>query len=229
MVWLRFLGYFALIAGATALCVSLEARYAGSLRLHEFVEVGYTLATSEYSPLEIAQLVILAASGVILALVAKDYPFQRPLAILLGGVALLCLIRELDFFLDLYVARNAWQIPAGISAALVIVYVYRQQRRLGIAFGRLWPSPALVLMFSSFALLFGVVRLLSNEALWQSILGAGYRPVVVNAVDELVEFAGYLLWLAGVIEYTIEVRALAVREPEPAAVKRRRAQLARRR
>ena len=229
MVWLRFLAYFLLISGATALVVLLETRHPGSLRLLEFVELTDSSGTSEFSPIEIAQLVILFACGLVLLLVARDFPSQRPLAVLLGGIALVCLVRELDYFLDRYVAENAWQFLVGVPAALVIAYTYRHRRRLGIALGRLWPSAGLVLMFAGATLLFAVVRLLGSELFWQSMLGADFQRVVVNAVDELIELCGYLLWFVGVIEYTVEVRALAAREPEPVAVKRRRAQLARRR
>ena len=229
MAWLRFLCYFALIGSATALFAAMEALYPGSLRLHEFVEVSDTIGTSEYSPLEIAQLIVLAVSGCILWLVARDYPSQRPLAILIGGVALVCLIRELDYFLDRHLVQNAWQFLVGVSAALVITYVYRHRRRLTIALGRLWPSAGLVLVFAGATILFAVVRVVASETLWQSLLGDSYQRIAVNAVDELVETAGYLLWFVGVIEYTVEVRALAARDPEPAAVKRRRTRLGRRR
>jgi hypothetical protein len=229
MIWLRFLAYFALIAGMTALVVALESHHPGSLRLLVYVEPTDSVGTSEFSPVEIAQLVILVAAGALLSLIARDYPSQRPLAILLGGIALVCLFRELDYFLDRHVVRNAWQFLVGVSGALVIAYTYRHRRRLGIAFGRLWPSAGIVLLFAGATILFAVVRILASESFWQAVLGASYERVVVNAVDELVELTGYLLWFVGVIEYTVEVRAVAAREPEPVAVKRRRAQLARRR
>jgi hypothetical protein len=209
--------------------VLLEANYPGTLRLDVFGEATATVGTSEYSPIEIAQVVILAACGAILALIARDYPSQRPPAVLFGGVALVCMIRELDYFLDRLVAENAWQILVGVVAALAIAYCYRHRKRLAIALARLWPSSGLVMLFAGATLLFAVVRFVGSEALWQAIMGDGYRHVVAAAVDEFVELSGYLLWFVGTIEYSYEVRALAGREPEPAAVKRRRTQLGRHR
>ena len=154
MVWLRFLLYFGLIAAISAWLVTLEARHPGSLRLQEFVDPGDALGTSEFSPVEIVQVMILVACGAILALVARDYPSQRPPAILFGGVALVCLIRELDYFLDRLAAENAWQILIGVVAALVIAYCYRHRKRLAIALARLWPSSGLVMLFAGATLLF---------------------------------------------------------------------------
>ena len=50
-----------------------------------------------------------------------------------------------------------------------------------------------------------------------SILGSDYQQVVKLAVEEFIELIGYLLWLIGAIEYTYQARAIAYREPKPAA------------
>jgi len=221
--------YFVLIAGLTGILVTLEANHPGTLRLEEFRDARDAPGTSEYSPIEICQVLILLSCGTIFSLVARDYPSQRPPAVLFGGVALVCLIRELDYFLDRLVAENAWQILVGAVAALAIAYCFRHRKRLAIALARLWPSSGIVLMFAGATLLFAVVRFLDSELLWRAIMGDGYRHIVTVAVDEFVELSGYLLWFVGTIEFSYEVRAIAAREPQPAAVKRRRTQLGRRR
>ena len=80
-------------------------------------------------------------------------------------------IRELDYFLDRYVADGLWQVLIAVAGALVIAYAYRQRRRLQIALARLWPSPAMAMLFAGGVILFAFVRLVGHEPLWQAILG----------------------------------------------------------
>ena len=221
MAIFRYVFYFLGIALFTWLLVMLEISSPGSLRLHVIVGPGDTLGTSEYSPIEIIQPGILGICGLLYAWVAKYCPSQRPIAFLFGGMALTFIIRESDYFLDRYIADNFWQMLMGIVAALVIVYTYRQRRRFRIAWLRLWPSPGLTLLFAGAIIIFAFVRLVGHEPLWSSIMGDDYRRIVKLAVEEFIELIGYFLWLIGTIEYTFQARAIAMREPQPAAAKRR--------
>jgi hypothetical protein len=54
-----------------------------------------------------------------------------------------------------------------------------------------------------------------------SILGSDYRHVVKLAVEEFIELLGYFFWMIGSIEYALQARAIAYREPQPAAQRRR--------
>jgi len=224
MAWLRYTLYFALIAVITLMLTQLEVLYPGSLQLLVYTTPADALGTSEYSPVEIIQPLILVLCGLLMVWVAHSASTQRPVAIPLGGLALAFMLREIDFFLDIYLVDNLWQILIGIAGALVIVYSYRQRRRLPIALGRLWPSPALTLLFVGGIVLFVFARLVGREALWQAIMGEHYLPVVTLAVEEFLELLGYLVWLIGAIEYSFQVRTMLAREPQAAAVKRRRAQ-----
>lgn len=221
MAWFRYLLYFLLITLITWLLTQLEVFYPGSLRLQVFVGETDVLGTSEFSPLEMIQPLILIVCGLLMGWVAIHFPSQRPLAFPLGGLALAFMIRELDYFFDRYVADNLWQALIAVAAALVIVYTYRHQRRLIIALARVWPSPGLALLFAGAAILFAFVRLVGHEPLWQSILGDDYRRLVKLAIEEFIELIGYLLWLVGTLEYTYQVRSISEREPMPAAAKRR--------
>ena len=224
MAWIRYLLYFLLITLITAMLTRLEIAYPGSLRLQVFAGATDVLGTSEYSPLEMIQPLILIVCGLLMGWVAMNHVSQRPVAFAVGGLALAFTILELDYFLDRYLIVNIWQVLVGIAGALVITYTYRQRKRLNIALGRLWPSPALALMFAGAVIIFGFVRLVGNELLWQAILGYDYRHVVKIAVEEFIELVGYLLWLIGTIEYTYQVRSMSARSPQPAAVKRRQTQ-----
>jgi hypothetical protein len=228
MAWLRYVFYFVFISLVFWGLTQLEVSSPGSLKFQVFADASDTLGTSEYSPIEIIQPMIIAICGLLMAWVALFYPSQRPLAIPFGGLAIVFFIRELDYFLDRLVADNFWQVLIGLIAALVIAYTLRSRRRLRITLARVWPSPGLVLLFAGAVILFSFVRFIGHEPLWQAIMGSGYQRVVKLALEEFIELIGYLFWLIGSIEYAYQVRATATRQPLPAAVRRRQTRLGRR-
>jgi hypothetical protein len=217
MPWLRLLLYFSAIAFVTWALTAMEIASPGSLKLHIVLSESDQFGTSEYSPVEIIQAIILGACGVIMWWVARYCPTQRPVAILFGGMALAFLIRELDYFLDRFIADNFWQVVIAVVGSLVIAYTLRHLRRLQIAFGRIWPSPGLTLLFAGAIILFAFVRLVGHEPLWMSILGDDYRRIFKLAVEEFIELIGYFLWMIGTIEYAYQARAIAMAEPQPVA------------
>ena len=221
MVWIRYIVYFASIAAVTWALTHMELASPGSLKLHILVDDADILGTSEYSPIEIIQAIILGACGVIMAWVAKFCPSQRPIAFLFGGLALIFLIRELDYFFDRFLIHNLWQALVVIAAALLMAYTYRQRLRLRIALARIWPSPGLTFLFCGAVILFAIVWLVGQEPLWMSILGDDYRLVIKIAVEEFIELIGYFLWMVGTVEYAFQARAVAYRAPQPAARRRR--------
>ena len=221
MVWFRYLCYFLGIVLLTWMLTQLEIWFPGSLRLHVLVNPTDQFGTSEFSPIEFVQPLLIGVCGALMVWVAYYCPSQRPIAIPFGGLALAFLIRECDYFLDRYLLDNLWQVLVGVAGALVIVYTYRARRRLRIAWGRVWPSPGLALLYAGAVILFGFVHLVGHEPLWMAILGDDYRRIAKLAVEEFIELIGYLLWLIGTIEYTYQARAIAYREPRPAAQRRR--------
>ncbi len=221
MPWIRYFLYFAVIAFITWALTQMELSSPGSLRLHVTVDDTDRFGTSEFSPVEIIQAIVLATCGAIMAWVAVHCPSQRPVAIPFCGMAIAFMIRELDYFLDLYVADNLWQVLIALLASGGIAYTYRARKRLQIALARLWPSPGLTLLFSGAVILFAFVRLVGHEPLWQSILQDDYRRVVKLAVEEFIELIGYFLWMTGTVEYAFQARAIAFAAPQPAARRRR--------
>lgn len=217
MVWPRYIAYFVGISLLTWLLTQLEISFPGSLKLHVIMNPSDQFGTSEFSPIEIIQPIILAACGLLMLWVVEYCPSQRPIAIPFGGLALAFMIRELDYFFDRYLLDNLWQVLVGIAAAFVIVYTYRARKRLKIAWARIWPSPGLALLFAGAVIMFSFVRLVGHEPLWMSLLGDDYRRVVKIAVEEFIELLGYLLWFIGSIEYTYQARAIAFKEPVPLA------------
>ena len=217
MAWVRYLLYFVFITAVMAVLTRLEVHYPGSLKLQVFVNETDSLGTSEFSPIEIMQPIILAVSGGLMAWVAVFCPSQRPLAFAFGGIAIAAFLREMDYFLDLLLIDKLYQVFIAITAALVIAYLYRHWRRFRIAIGRSWPSPGLTLMFCGSVFLFGLVHLVGHEPVWQSIMGDQYVRAVKIAAEEFLELIGYLFWLAGTIEYVNQAKKIAYQEPQPAA------------
>lgn len=225
MAPVRYLIYFFGVGLLTWLLTSMEIALPGSLRLHVYTFAGDTLGTSEYSPVEMLQPAILLVCGLLYSWVAKNCPSQRPIAFLFGGMALAFIIRELDYFLDRFVADNFWQLLMGIVAALVIAYTYRHRKRLRLAWLRIWPSPGLALLFAGATIIFAFVRLVGHEPLWMAILGDQYQRIVKLAVEEFIELSGYYLWLIGSIEYFFQAKAIARKEPLAAAARRRQGRI----
>jgi hypothetical protein len=221
MALLRYVLYFFGVAIVTWLLTGLEILSPGSLKLHIYPNPADTLGTSEYSSVEVIQPGILAICGLLFAWVARNCRSQRPVALLFGGLAVAFFIRELHFFLD-RIADNLWQVLVAIPIALIIVYSYRHRRRFRIAWGRVWPSPGLAILFSGAIVMFAFVPFVANENMWLAILGDHYRRVVKLGLEEFMELAAYYLWLIGTIEYTYQARVIATREPQPAVVKRRK-------
>jgi len=217
MVWPRYILYFVAVTIVIWMLTQLEVAFPGSLKLHVVVTGGSPLGTSEYSPIEIIQPLILGICGLLLAWVAQYCPSQRPIAFPFGGLALAFLIRECDYILDYYVIENLWQVLIVVALAFVIAYTYRARRRLKIAWARIWPSPGLALWFAGAVIVFSFVRLVGQESLWMSLLGDDYQRIALLAAEEFIELIGYILWLIGTIEYAYQARAIAYREPIPAA------------
>ncbi len=221
MPWLRYLLYFISIAFVTWALTQLELASPGSLKFYILLDETDHYGTSEFSPVEIIQAIILGVCSVIMGWVAKHCESQRPIGILFGGMALIFLIRELDYFFDRFVVDNFWQVLIVIAGSLLIAYTYRSRRRLQYALARIWPSPGLTLLFSGAVILFAFVRLVGHESLWMSILGEDYRRVAKLAIEEFIELIGYFFWMIGTIEYAFQARAIAMAEPQPAARRRR--------
>ena len=221
MAWIRYIFYFIGVTLLTWMLTQLEISFPGSLKLQPFIDASDQFGSSEFSPIELIQILILGVCGLLMVWVTKYCPSQRPVAILFGGVALAFLIRELDFFIDHYLIDNLWQVLIAVVGAFVIAYMYRHYRRFRVAWGRIWPSPGLAILFAGALILFAFIRLVGHEELWMSILGDDYHRVVKLAVEEFIELIGYLLWLIGATEYTYQARFIAMRDPQPAAKRRR--------
>ena len=209
----RYLLYTLAVLLLTGYFAWAEISEPGSLKLLVFESSEDQLGTSEYSPIELIQPVMLMTCMLLFAWVAKDVPSQRPIAFLFGGIAFSGTVRELDLFLDRAVADNFWQLPVGLAAALVIVYTLRNRRRFKVAWLKIWPSAGLSLLYAGALIEFVFAQLIGHQPLWQAIAGDGYQRIVKVTVEELIELMGYCIWVIGSIEYALQARNLRHAEP----------------
>ena len=210
MELVRYVVYFVSMAALMWLLAWVEISTPGSLKLLVVESHGDVFGTSEHSPIEILQPVLLGLCGLLYAWVARTSTSQRPLAFGLGGAAVVCVIRELHYFFDKF-ADNLWQVLVAVLLALLIVYLYRHRKRFRIAWLRLWPSPALTLLFVGAVIEFVAAQVIGHDPLWRALMGDDYQRIAKLAAEEFVETVGYCFWLMGSLEYTYQVRAMANR------------------
>jgi hypothetical protein len=199
-VLLRYLAYTLGVFVTMTLIIAVAQRMPGGLGFDRFLE-GVSAPTSELSPVEQLQNLLLLFCAGVFAWVAWRDRLRRPMAISLVLLMLACLIRELDFFLDIYAADNVWQVLCGLLLTVLVVYGVRNRVRFAQGWKRSWPSAGLAMIMGGFILLVPFAQLLGHQALWQGILGEDYIRVVKVAVEEFVELGGYALITIGAIEF----------------------------
>jgi hypothetical protein len=220
MLLIRYIAYFIGVALVVFLLARLEISFPGSLQLDSIGNASDVASARKFSPIGIVQSLLLVICGLLQWWVALHCHSQRPIAILFSGLALIFLLHELDDFLDNHVIVNLWQVMIAIVAALIIVYCYRQWRRLRIAWFRVWPSPGLTLYFAGAIVVLILVPVFAQETLWKSPAGDLERMVSATA-KEFAELIGYALWLIGTVEYAMQARIITKHEPQSVAAKRR--------
>jgi hypothetical protein len=199
-VLLRYLGYTLGVFVTMTLIIAVALRMPAGLGFARFLE-GVSAPTSELSPVEMLQNLLLLFCACSFAWVAWRDRLRRPMANSLVLLMLACLIRELDFFLDFYVADNVWQVLCGLLLAILVVYGVRNRVRFVQGWRRSWPSAGLAMIMGGFILLVPFAQLVGHQALWQGILGEDYIRVVKVAVEEFIELGGYALIAIGTIEF----------------------------
>jgi len=199
-VLLRYLAYTLAVFLGMTLIIAIVARMPGGLGFDRSVP-GIGARTSEFSPVELLQNVLLLFSAAGFAWIAQRDRLRRPMAISLTFLMIGCLVRELDFFLDFYVVDNLWQVLFGLLISFALVYGVRQRSRLVQGWKRSWPSAGLALIMGGFIVIVPFAQLVGHGALWEGILGDNYVRVVKVAAEEFAELGGYVLVALGTVEF----------------------------
>jgi hypothetical protein len=197
-VLLRYLAYALGVSVGTILIMFLGSRLPGGLQFGREVS---GMVTSELSPVELLQNLLLIFCAGTFGWIAVRDRLRRPMAVGFSMLFIIFLIRELDFFLDVYLLDNLWQVLCAVLLSVVVVYGVRNHYRYAQGWRRSWPSAGLALIIGGMILLVPFAQLIGHGAMWQIILGDDYVRVVKVAAEELVELGAYAIITIGTIEF----------------------------
>jgi hypothetical protein len=197
-VLFRYLAYALGVSLATILIMFLGARLPGGLQFDREVS---GMVTSELSPVELLQDLLLIFCAGVFGWIAFRDRLRRPMAVGFSMLFIIFLIRELDFFLDVYLIDNLWQVLCAVLLSVVVVYGVRNHDRYSQGWRRSWPSAGLALIIGGMILLIPFAQLIGHEALWKIILDDDYVRVVKVASEELIELGAYAIITIGTIEF----------------------------
>ncbi len=159
----------------------------------------------EGAVVENLQLTILAIASII-AFGAGKVRSGSPLLLLLSGLTLIALIRELDRWLDLVIPLVGWQGPAVAALLVSVIMVWKDKSTLlsefkafcsGRSFGVLWAGAIVAVPFA---------QLVGHSDFLEAIMGDDYDRSYKRVIEETGEFAGYLIIALGIFETVLDVR-----------------------
>jgi hypothetical protein len=199
-VFLRYLAYALGVVAGTVAILLLAEYLPGGLQFERTI-AGIDIPTSELSPVELLQNLLLLFCAGTFAWIALRDRLRRPMAVGFSTLFLVFLIRELDFFLDFFLLDNLWQVLCALLLSVTVVYGARNHHRYVQGWRRSWPSAGLALIIGGVILLIPFAQLIGHEELWQSILGEDYVRVVKVASEEFIELGAYAMITIGTIEF----------------------------
>jgi hypothetical protein len=199
-VFLRYLAYaFGVFAGMV-LMMLLAWQLPGGLQFEREM-TAINVRTSELSPIELLQnLLLLVCSGIFGWIASRDR-LRRPMAVGFSALFAIFLVRELDFFLDFYLRDNLWQVLCALIASVAGVYCFRNSSRYAQGWSRSWPSAGLALIMGGLILLIPFAQLVGHAEFWKLILAENYIRIVKVATEEIVELGAYAIITIGTIEF----------------------------
>lgn len=159
------------------------------------------IAFNESSIIEQFQLIYLCVCMVLFILSARIKSSRMSLSVLLAGMALIALIRELDYFFDNYVFDGAWQTIVFLVALTTGFFVIKFRQGLKSSIQEFTSKASFGYMTSAFVVLFIFSRIIGKQVLWKAVMGENYLRVVKSFVEESTELFGYTLLLIAAIEF----------------------------
>ena len=165
----------------------------------------------EDGALEWIQFSFVAASGAILLANARLSLRYGALFRVLGLLAFVAGVRELDDFFEYLAFDGAYKAVNGGILALCVYLVWRQRRQLVQELTEFSRTPPFHLILWGSLVVVAYAQLLGQKELWDAIMGESHLRIVKRSVEEILETVGYALILIGSVE-TLFLRA---REQDP--------------
>ena len=155
----------------------------------------------ESSLTEYAQEALLVLIALISFYSARQYAAYRALAISLGVMALVSLIREFNNYAYEYLFPYAWQVGVLLVLLPFLVFLYRNFRRLLLEITSTANSYFFPILLIGTLVLHLFSRLYGLHFIWQNLMGDNYMHAVVRASEESIELLGYSILFIGAVEF----------------------------
>ncbi|WP_447926682.1 MULTISPECIES: hypothetical protein [unclassified Vreelandella] len=187
---------YVLFIGAIAQGAYLEALYMPVLR---FSENGFT---------ELTQTAVLATCCLMLIYVRQVLKVWPTVTLLLFAFIASSLVREQDYFLDEYIARNTWKILVALIVIPSIAWVVIKRQQFLDEFRYYSNTFAFGLFAGGVLTTYVFSRLYGRSIFWEAVLGEGYERTFKDAAEEVVELLGYSLILFATLELLLMARRI---------------------
>lgn len=157
-------------------------------------------AFSEQSYTEMAQVVLLALTALLIMLGGRRDIGHRPIQRAMTAFFLCLAIRETDHWLDRGLFDGSWQIMVSLILLARGIYLWQQRDRFAANLGEYLNSYSAGMMLVAI-LVMAFSRVFARKPLWYDIMGEKFTGSVKNAVEEGLETLSMVLMLMATVEY----------------------------
>jgi len=168
--------------------------------------LGFGYILPEASVTETMQTLMLLSIMLMLSKLIEAHPGRRGAFLLMFSFFTCMLIRENDFFFD-SIRHGSWRYPVALLVIGTLVYVYIKERDtvitplLEFAESKSWPY-----VLTGLGLLLVMSRLFgSGQFIWNHLVQGIGRHELKTAIQEGMEFYGYLFCARGIDRYLLEL------------------------
>ncbi|MCE9665331.1 hypothetical protein LY622_18050 [Halomonas sp. M5N1S17] len=176
-----------------------QGAYYEALYFHEvrFSEHGFT---------ELAQSALLATASALLLYTRQVLRVMPNVTLLIFAFVFSSLIREQDYWLDLWVADHTWKVLVTLVIVPILYWIIRERQRFVEEFAGYANSFSFGLFAAGVLTTYVFSRLYGRSVFWEAVLQEHYVRTFKDAAEEVVELLGYALILIAVIELTLLAR-----------------------
>jgi hypothetical protein len=176
-----------------------QGAYYEALHFHE-------VRFSEQGFIELAQSALLATASALLLYTRQVLRTMPNVSLLMFAFVFSSLIREQDYWLDLWVAEHTWKVLVTLVVVPILYWVIRHRERFVEEFAGYANSFSFGLFAAGVLTTYVFSRLYGRSAFWEAVLQERYLRTFKDAAEETVELLGYALILIAVIELTLLAR-----------------------